>query len=162
MGAITTTILAGLSAVQGISSLAQGIQQKSAYKQQGENAIASATMAATEQTRLSFKESQVEAQNAKDAERRQKLAYLKSGVTLEGSPLLIMEETRRKGAENVEEIIRAGNAASGSIMQDGYNTKSALKAKGREAFMGGVSGAVQSGVNIAGLDWKKTESKKVP
>lgn len=137
-------ISAGLSAVQGVSSLMGGSAEQSAYKQQGENAIASATMAAKENARVSFKESQVEAENAKNAERRQKLAYLASGVTLEGSPLLIMEETRRKGAENVDEILKASDAASAATMFEAQNTKSALNAKGRAAFSSGVSGAVSS------------------
>lgn len=149
MGAITSTILAVASAGAGIM---QGMQQKAAYKQQGENAVASATMAATEQTRTSFKEAQVAEQDAKQAERRQKVAYLASGVTLEGSPLLIMEETRRKGAENVDEILRAGQAASGALMVEGYNQKSALKAKGRDAFMSGIGGALKTG---ASMDWSK-------
>jgi hypothetical protein len=132
--------------------LFQGSQQQAAYKQQGENAIASATMAAKEQTRVAFKQAQVEGENAKTAERRQKLAYLASGVTLEGSPLLIMEETRRKGAENVDEILKAGDAASGALMQEGYNTKTALNLKGREAFSSGISSAVSG---LSGVDWSK-------
>lgn len=149
MGAMTSAILTGLSVVQGVSSLMQGSQQSAAYKQQGENAIATATMAAKENARVSFKESQVEAENAKQAERRQKLSYLASGVSLEGSPLLIMEETRRKGAENVDEILRASDASSGAMMMDAYNTKNALNLKGRDAFMSGVGGALGSAANIA-------------
>lgn len=141
MGVMLSTILMGASAAM---SMVQGAQQQSAYKQQGENAIATATMAAKEQTRVAFKESQVAADNAKSAERRQKLAYLASGVTLEGSPLLIMEETRRKGAENVDEILRAGDAASGALMQEGYNSKTALNAKGRDAFMSGIGSGLSS------------------
>ena len=144
MGAMTSAILTGLSVVQGVSSVMQGSQQQAAYKQQGENAIATATMAAKENARVSFKESQVEAENAKTAERRQKLAYLASGVTLEGSPLLIMEETRRKGAENVDEILKASDAASGALMQEGYNTKTALNLKGRDAFSSGLSSGISS------------------
>ncbi len=34
----------------------------------------------------------------------QKMAYLKSGVVLDGSPLLVMEETRAKGEENAKNI----------------------------------------------------------
>ena len=151
MGAMTSTIL---SVVSGVSGLMQGMQQQAAYKQQGENAIASATMAAKEQARVSFKEAQIEGDNAKQAERRQKLAYLSSGVSLEGSPLLIMEETRRKGAENVDEILKSGNAAAGAIMQEGYNTKTALNLKGRDAFSSGIGSALGSVAGVA-QNWSK-------
>jgi len=101
-------------------------------------------MQATEQVRQSFKEAEIEKQQVKDVERRQKLAYLASGVSLEGSPLLIMEETRRKGAENVDEIYRGGAAAYGATMQEGRNQASTLKAQGRQAFMGGIGDAMGS------------------
>lgn len=59
------------------------------------------------------------------------MAFLKSGVTLEGSPLLVLEETRREGAEEVA-AIRAG----------GESRAKTLRAQGRSALIGGfLSGA---------------------
>ena len=38
------------------------------------------------------------------------MLFLKSGVMLEGSPLLVMEETRRKGEENAKNVRESGAA----------------------------------------------------
>ena len=147
MAIATATILASLAAAQGVMSITQGMAQQNAYKQQANNATATANLQAKEQVRQSFKEAEVEKANAKDFERRQKLSYLASGVTLEGSPLLIMEETRRKGAENVDEILRSGTAAYGATIQEGRNAASTLKAQGRQAFTSGLTNAIGSGID---------------
>ncbi len=140
MGALTSFLLGA----QGVMSVMQGAQQQSVYKQQANAAIATANLQAKEQVRQSFKEAEIEKANVKDFERRQKLSYLASGVTLEGSPLLIMEETRRKGAENVDEILRSGDAAYGATIQEGRNAASVYKAQGRQAFSSGISSALGS------------------
>ena len=46
----------------------------------------------------------------------QKVAYLKSGVDLSGSPLLVMEETRAKGAENAGNIIQGANRRARALV----------------------------------------------
>lgn len=68
---------------------------------------------------------------------KQKLAYLKSGVTLEGSPLEILDETVRVSAENIS-AMRAKTTA------DILSTKSkisALRGQGRAALVGGFTKA---------------------
>jgi len=63
-------------------------------------------------------------------EKRQTLAFLKSGVALEGSPLLLLAETRREGGKNVENILEGGVQTAGS-----------LRASGRSALIGGLTSA---------------------
>jgi len=147
-----SAVSTGVSVISGLSSVLQGFQQSSEYKQQSQNAIASAEMAAKERARVSFKESQIIKQDADDFERRQKLAYLKSGVSLEGSPLLILEETRRKAAENVDEVLRASDAASGASLYEAQGTARALRLKGRQAFSSGFGDASKQ---FASIDWSK-------
>lgn len=49
---------------------------------------------------------------AEQHQKKQRALFLKSGVSLEGSPLLVMEETRAKGEENAKNIVE--NAAARS------------------------------------------------
>lgn len=51
---------------------------------------------------------QEELDQAHKAEHLQKMLFLKSGVDLTGSPLLVMEETRKKGAENAKNVKDSG------------------------------------------------------
>lgn len=149
MGAGLSTFLSSItasqvfSAVSGVSSLIGGLQGQAEAGRQSEYAIAQGNLAAKERERVAFKEAQVEKQNAEDAERRQKLAYLASGVTLEGSPLLVMEETRRKGSENVDEILRSGAAGASAERLEGRIQAEQYKSSGRQSFISGVTGAVQ-------------------
>lgn len=57
----------------------------------------------------------------------------KSGVSLEGSPLLMLEENIAVGTENVRDIIRAGQAKEKQI-----------RSAGRAALFGSIAGATGS------------------
>lgn len=64
-----------------------------------------------------------------DAEKfraRQKMMFLKSGVDLSGSPLLLMEETRRKGEENARNIMESQAARSKLEIQQAKIKRSSL------------------------------------
>ncbi len=74
---------------------------------------------------------------------RQKLLFLKAGVTLEGSPLLILEETKEEGEEEVEAIQRRGAAQLTLSQQQAEITRS----QGRAAFIGGIAGATATGAS---------------
>lgn len=67
-----------------------------------------------DQGALALAENEVEAERVgKERKKflaRQKLAYLKGGVTLEGSPLLILEEGEEETEKEVEAIFRRGFA----------------------------------------------------
>lgn len=143
MAGITATVLTGLSAV---SSIVGGMQQNSAAKEQANYAQAQGILNAEEAVRQSAASAQQEADMADDARRKQKLAYLKSGVSLEGSPLLMMEETRLRGERNVDEITTAGGYASAAASQEGRTQAQNYKASGRQAFISGLG----QGVSTAG------------
>jgi hypothetical protein len=139
MAATTATVLAAVSAG---SSLMGGIQAKRESKKQAVTAQAEANLRAEEAGRATAREANLVGMEAESVRRRQKLAYLKSGVDLEGSPLLMMEATRRAGLDNVEEVFRSGPA--GAIVTEGRARATQLKASGRQAFMSGIGNAAGS------------------
>lgn len=146
LGALST----GLSIFSGLSSIAGGQQsyQESGY--QSELALQQAESRAIEQERVSFREAKLEQEHADDFRKRQKVSFLASGVDLSGSPLLVMEETRRKGAENVNEILQSGSAAANSARAEGRVQASQLQSSGRRAFADGLStgiGTITSGLS---------------
>lgn len=141
---IVSGISTGLSIFSGLSSIVGGGQQQSEANYQAELAAQQAESRAIEQERQSAREARLVQEDADDVRRRQKVAFLASGVTLEGSPLLVMEKTRTRGAENVEEIRAAGSAAASSVRQEGRIQSNQLKASGRQAFSSGLSSGLRS------------------
>jgi hypothetical protein len=140
----------GFSILSGVSSLVGGLQSLGAGSQQAKNAEAQAAIAAREQVRVSAREAQLEQENVDDVRRRQKLAFMASGVSLQGSPLLVMEETRRKGAENVEEIRMGGGASAGARLTEGRIAASQARSAGRAGFMSGLTSSANSFARLAG------------
>lgn len=138
------TIGTGLSILSGVSSIFGGFQQRQESNNQADLIMQSSAMQAAETKRLAAKEALVEQENADEARRRQQIAYLASGVTLQGSPLLVMEETRKKGLENVDEILKAGSASASTSMTEGRIRAQGVKAQGRQAFMSGITQGVQT------------------
>ena len=65
------------------------------------------------------------------------MRYAKSGVTLEGSPVLVLAETRRLGQEEVAAIERRGRAQALLLRQRAEQTRKA----GRSAMLGGIFNA---------------------
>jgi hypothetical protein len=141
------TILMAASAVSAVSSVVGGIQGMSEGKNQANIAMAQAEARGAESARVAEREARLTQEDAIATERRQKLAYMASGVTLEGSPLLVMEETRRKGQENVDEILRAGQASSAAALAEGRLQADAAKSAGRQSFISGLTGAAGTGFN---------------
>lgn len=128
-------------------SLFSGLQSMQAGNAQAKQAIAQSTAQAQETTRQSVREAYQEQQAASGARRQQKLAYLASGVSLSGSPLLLMEETRNKGAANAKEVMRSGEASSIATLQEGRMQASKLKTTGRNEFISSVTGALTKYAN---------------
>ena len=155
MAATTATVLAGISAA---SSLVGGMQQQAAAKQQAENAKATAAMQAAEQQRVAAQEARVEKEKVRDVLAQQKVSYLKSGVSLEGTPLLMMEATRLQGEQNVDEILEYGGAAAASSLTQGQMKAAQYKASGRQAFMSGLTSAAGYGAQAydSYTKWKDT------
>lgn len=141
MAGVTATVLAGLAAA---SSVVGGLQQNKAAKEQASFAEAQGILQSEENVRVSAAQAQQEAEASADAQRRQKLAYLKSGVTLDGTPFAMMEKTRIQGQQNVDEITTAGGYASAAAQQEGRTQASNLKASGRQALISGIGRGAQT------------------
>lgn len=67
----------------------------------------------------------------------QKVAFLKNGVTLEGSPLIALEDTYSAGQEEVDAIANRGNAQSNLY----WRQAQLARKQGRAAMIGGITGA---------------------
>lgn len=91
------------------------------------------------------------AEQAKGFKASQKLAFLKSGVSLEGSPLDILDETARVAAENISAIRAGGEAKALDAQWEGAQARIA----GRNALIGGITGAFKS---IAGGAYSSSSS----
>lgn len=94
------------------------------------------------------------AEQAKDFGAKQRLAYLKSGVQLTGSPLDILDETVRVSSENIASM-RAKAEAKASDLRAGATR---LELKGRAAMVEGVSRATQTMISQYG----KMDGTKAP
>ncbi len=135
--------LATIGTIMSIASAGASIMGGFAAKDEGKAQAAEATRAAeargTEAARVSARQARGETEAADDLARRQKVAFLSSGVALQGSPLLMMEETRRRGAENAEEILAGGAAAGDAARAEGRVQAAQAKASGRQAFTQGLT-----------------------
>lgn len=90
--------LAGAGAALGaVGSVFGGIQAEKAGREE-----AAETMKATK------KEAKRKREELEKFKGRQTMSFLQSGVLLEGSPLLVLEETEREGGEEIREGIEGG------------------------------------------------------
>lgn len=112
-------VLGGLQVANGVMGY---VQQKKADKaakiagdQQAAQAEADAARAAQEELATS-----------EATRKQQRMAFLKSGVDLSGSPLLVMEETRNKGNENAKNTIDSANAKANLLRQQGSVGRASL------------------------------------
>ncbi len=71
---------------------------------------------------------------------RQSLMFLKGGVSLSGSPLLVLTETREERKKQVQAQIDRANA----IYEQGLGAARRTSRQGRSALVGGVIGGVTS------------------
>ncbi len=121
---------------QAVGEVAGGITATTAAEQEADRL--------DQQAQLINAEAQEEALRvSKERERfrkKQKLAFLKSGVTLAGSPLLILEETKRESAKEVEAIRRRGRAG----LFFGQLQARQTKALGRSKLIGSIVGTAGS------------------
>jgi hypothetical protein len=122
-----------------MGSVASGISQSRAYGQQAGYIKAQSAIAKEEAT-LAMIQKQREI-NQYQAE--QKMAYLKSGVTLEGSPLIMLAETRRLGQEELDAMARRATAIDAL-----YSVQaSQARQSGRAALVGGIASGLMYGAN---------------
>lgn len=140
VGTIGTIASAGLSLVSGIQGMSEGKSQaKQMYAQTSANIA--------EQTRQATRGAYNEKQAAETARRQQKIAYLASGVSLSGSPLAVLEETRQRGASNAAEVLAANEAYTKGAGMEGSASAKNLVSSGRSQFIKGVTGALTTYAN---------------
>lgn len=83
---------------------------------------------------------QIRATEVRKFAKTQKLAFLKNGVTLEGSPLLVLQDTFDQGQIEVNAITKQGFAQSKLL-----NAKAQImRNQGRAALIGGFGDAASS------------------
>lgn len=123
--------LAGALAFGAVSSIGGGIagqqaanQQAKLQEQQGGIALAEAKANATN-----------EAYNQTQAVGKQRLAYLANGVSLEGSPSLVLDESRKYGQQQVQSILDRGSAEYNLAKMNAAVTRN----QGRAALLAGIS-----------------------
>jgi hypothetical protein len=120
MGIETMFIIsAGLQVASGIMGYTQ---QKKADKAAKNAAYAEAAMMEEDAKRAALQE-RMESDRVR---KMQKVAYLTSGVDLEGSPLLVMEETRNKGEENAKNVTESAAARASLTRQQGSVGRASL------------------------------------
>lgn len=134
---VTAAIILGTTSMG--ASVYSGYQQNKAAKAEAAALNDQANLAQAEASR-----SADIAQQENDRLRRsQKLAFIKSGVSLEGSPLLLLEQTRQFGKEQVQSILSRGQAQAGVLSTQASQAKN----QGRAALVGGIGSAAQAGLN---------------
>jgi len=116
------------------------------------------------QAGLAIAESEAEAaryaSEARAFKATQKMAYAKSGVKIDGSPLDVLDKTARTAAENISAIRAQGQAKAGALRTEAAG----VKAQGRLALLKGVTSATMSTAKMGDkLGWwdkaEETEEK---
>lgn len=128
-------ISAGASIIGGISANNSARREAKAIEEQGRLQQEEATAEAT-----------AHAQDVRRFAANQSLSFLANGVTLAGSPLLVLEDTVMQGQNEVDSIVRSGNAARRLAGEKAENTR----ASGRAALIGGIASAAGT-VATAGI-----------
>lgn len=155
MGIETALILATVAAVGG--KVAGGMAANSAAKTEAG--------LMDQQAALGREESITSAENLARDRRQflnaQKLAFLKNGVSLEGSPLLVLEDTRAYAQREVDATIKRGQAQYNLTRAQAQLTRN----KGRAALIGGITDGIGTAASM-GMSMNNAgmfnSTKKVP
>lgn len=130
----------GLSmGVSALSQLAGGFSQMQAAGQESRLMQAQADLAYSEARR----DAAQKAREVTSFQQRQAHRYASSGITLQGTPIEVMEQTRRLGQEEVDAMLKRGEAERSLMMAKARRTRTA----GRNAFFGSATSALLGGVN---------------
>ncbi len=150
----------GLMAVNAVGQIWGGISAQRAAEDEAD--------ALAEQAALQRQEALEEAERLdKEHTRflaRQSLMFIKGGVTLAGSPFLVLEETREERDKRVQAQIDRANA----LYRSGMSASRRASRQGRDALIGGVIGAATSTASMymagksAGVFNVQQTSSKVP
>lgn len=139
---VETALIAGIALSAG-ASVAGGFAADKASKKEANALNDQAGIAQDEATA----EANRRATEVRQFQRRQKLAFLKNGVTLEGSPLLILDETLASGQEEVDAIMKRGTAQAKLLRENAAQARN----KGRAALIGGIGSAASTVIGGYGI-----------
>lgn len=84
-------------------------------------------------------EARAHANDVRKFSRTQALSFLKNGVSLAGSPLLVLDETLTEGQKEATSIAKSGAAQRSLYNARAYNARSEGRAKLIGGFLGGAS-----------------------
>jgi hypothetical protein len=119
-----------MAALQGVGAISQYSQEKKAAKET-RRANEAAMQAAEEESRLLKEDAKIAATKERAlalATRSQQSAmFLKSGVTFDGSPMLVMQDTTDRGDENARNTISNAESRSRSMMLRARATQQPVK-----------------------------------
>lgn len=146
---VETALIAAVTLSAG-ASIVGGISAQSAANREAKSLD---DLASTSQNEAQA-EARRRATEVRQFQRRQKLAFLKNGVTLEGSPLLVLDETLASGQEEVDAIMRRGTAQAKYYRESAAMTKN----KGRAALIGGIGQAASTAIGAYGGSMFNTPS----
>jgi hypothetical protein len=145
------TLLAGATMFSAASSIGGGIsgmmasnQEAKLQREQADIALAESRANATN-----------EAYNQNIAVGKQKLAFLSNGVSLEGSPTLVLQESTRYGQQQVQSILDQGAAR----YKLGQKEAAITQNKGRAALIAGIAQGVGT---LSTLKLGKSSSLETP
>jgi hypothetical protein len=129
----------------GAGQIYSGVQANKAAKEQAAQIEEQAAIAKAEADR---------AAEQKSVERRrflaeQRMAYLASGVSLEGTPLIVQGDTWNEFQQEIEAIRRSGAAQYGFSMREAANTRKTGRAQLVSGILSGV-GTAGTGAYRAG------------
>lgn len=138
MGAEVLVAAQVFSAVQGYQA-----QRKQAKAQKAANAAAlkQAGVEAQQAREDAAQKAKSEGQAARRARSEQLVRYLQSGVSLDGSPLLVAEETRAQGEENKRITLQNGESRAQSILLGGQAAQRPVQ---KADFFGSVAKGAQA------------------
>lgn len=82
------------------------------------------------------REAQIKARDVKEFREMQALKYSGQGVLLEGSPMIVLEETRKRGQQEINAILRRGAAQADLLRRQALM----VQTKGRASLLGEQAG----------------------
>lgn len=130
-------LMIAMAAVSAVSSIAGGMQKQASAKKEAQSLENQAVLTQQE----AEIEAKIHATQVRKFAANQKSAFLKNGVTLDGSPLLVLDDTYSSGQEEVNAIVRSGSARAQLLREKADQTRS----EGRSQLIGGISSAASSG-----------------
>ena len=134
---LTAAIIA-FTVISVAAKIGAGIQENNAAKAEAKLQEAQGALAQEE----AVAEAQRVANDRRKFRKKQKVAFLKNGINLAGSPLLVIEETRRESQAEVDSIVRRGRAQANLAFQQAALTRGG----GRAALTSGIFSAAGTAV----------------